>query len=368
MEEKNRGPLSSVLYGGGGLTTDIKNALLQLASKVAYIDENGETYYNDLYDALNHVTRYSITNTLTGCTSSNSASTAIEGESYAANITASNGYTLVGATVSVTMGGNDITGTAYSNGTISIANVSGDIVISVSAVVLALTSISAVYTQSGKVFSSDSLDSLKSDLVVTAHYNDASTVTIQDNDYTLSGTLTKNTTSTITVTYSTQTTTIDVVVTNSALISSTPITFIKSGNSNASWDSSTHTGTITSSGSGYPGMMLQGLLYKWSQVSNSVIKAEFDCTLSGYSSGDGGIFAPGLYTSANPSDNAASRPYSSTLKTVKTNGTTHYSVTMDLSKKTTWTGDNNYLGLGVLLNANSRCSISFSNMSIEVSL
>ena len=38
--------------GGGGLTEDIKQALLQLAAKVAYVDDDGQDYYDDLYDAL----------------------------------------------------------------------------------------------------------------------------------------------------------------------------------------------------------------------------------------------------------------------------------------------------------------------------
>jgi hypothetical protein len=37
---------------GSGLTEDIKVALLQIASKVAYIDENGQDYYDALYNAL----------------------------------------------------------------------------------------------------------------------------------------------------------------------------------------------------------------------------------------------------------------------------------------------------------------------------
>ena len=35
-----------------GLTEDMKHALLQIARKVAYIDDQGQTYYQDLYDAL----------------------------------------------------------------------------------------------------------------------------------------------------------------------------------------------------------------------------------------------------------------------------------------------------------------------------
>lgn len=38
--------------GGDGLTEAIKAALLQIASKVAYIDDDGQDYYDALYDAL----------------------------------------------------------------------------------------------------------------------------------------------------------------------------------------------------------------------------------------------------------------------------------------------------------------------------
>ena len=74
-----------------------------------------------------------------------------------------------------------------------------------------LESISAVYTQSGVVYFKDSLDSLKTDLVVTATYSDTTTATIPSNSYTLSGTLEAGT-STITVTYRGKTDTFDVTV------------------------------------------------------------------------------------------------------------------------------------------------------------
>lgn len=117
----------------GGLTEEIKQALLQIAQKVAYIDEDGQEYYDALYDAL------------------------------------------------------------YPPAD--------------------LVSISAVYTQSGTVYDTDSLDSLKSDLVVTATYSDSSTETVTT--YTLSGTL-ETGTSTITVTYGGKTTTFDVTVSHQA--------------------------------------------------------------------------------------------------------------------------------------------------------
>lgn len=79
-----------------------------------------------------------------------------------------------------------------------------------------LVSISAVYTQSGTVYETDSLDSLKNDLVVSALYSDSSTETLPSSAYTLSGSLTVGT-STITVTYEGKTTTFDVVVSTPVL-------------------------------------------------------------------------------------------------------------------------------------------------------
>lgn len=123
----------TALEGGGsgsGLTEDIKAAMLQIAQKVAYVDAQGQTYYDALYGAL------------------------------------------------------------YPPAD--------------------LVRISCVYTQSGTVYDTDSLDSLKSDLVVTAHYDNETTQVVTN--YTLSGTLVAGTTSTITVSYGGKTTTFGVVV------------------------------------------------------------------------------------------------------------------------------------------------------------
>lgn len=80
-------------------------------------------------------TTYAVTNMLTGCASSNSASTITAESTYSAKITANDGYTLDGATVTITMGGTDITSTAYADGVITIASVTGPVVISIAAVV-----------------------------------------------------------------------------------------------------------------------------------------------------------------------------------------------------------------------------------------
>lgn len=121
--------------GEGGLTEAMKQALLQLARKVAYIDGNGQTYYNALYNAF--------------------------------------------------YGG---------------------------APVVVLDSITAVFNQgSTVVYDTDTLNSLKPMLTVTAHYSDNTTATVPSTDYILSGTLTVGT-SVITVSYSGETTTFNVLV------------------------------------------------------------------------------------------------------------------------------------------------------------
>lgn len=76
---------------------------------------------------------FTVTNSLSNCSSSNSAGSVGINESYTATITANSGYTLDGASVSVSMGGTDITAAAYNNGSISIPSVTGALVITVSA-------------------------------------------------------------------------------------------------------------------------------------------------------------------------------------------------------------------------------------------
>lgn len=70
---------------------------------------------------------YTITNNLSGCSTNNSATSVDGGASYSATITPNSGLTI--KTLTVTMGGVDITSTAVSANAISIANVTGAIVI-----------------------------------------------------------------------------------------------------------------------------------------------------------------------------------------------------------------------------------------------
>lgn len=207
--------------GGTGITEDIKQALLQLAQKVAYIDANGADYYQDLYDALYEVQPpatlvsidavYTQSGTVYDTDTLDSLKpdlvvTATYSDSTTAVIPAAD-YTLSG---SLTVGSSVVT-VSYSGQTDTFTVT----VTENPAPPVTLVSIDAVYTQSGTVYDTDTLDSLKTDLVVTATYSDSSTAVIPAADYTLSGSLTVGS-SVITVTYSGQTDTFTVTVSAAA--------------------------------------------------------------------------------------------------------------------------------------------------------
>lgn len=70
---------------------------------------------------------YSVSYALTSVTSSSAVSSIKSGEAYTTTLIVADNYTI--QSVTVTMGGVNITSTAYSNGTISISEVTGDVVI-----------------------------------------------------------------------------------------------------------------------------------------------------------------------------------------------------------------------------------------------
>lgn len=84
----------------------------------------------DEYYPWGNITTYTVTNNLTNITS-NGVTNVNEGASYSATLTPISGYTI--NTVTITMGGIDITSTAYNNQSITISNVTGNIIITASA-------------------------------------------------------------------------------------------------------------------------------------------------------------------------------------------------------------------------------------------
>lgn len=111
------------------ITADTGN---NVAIKALTVTMNGVDITEDVVTLTPYVpaVSYAITNNLTHVTNSNAASTS-SGGSYTATLTADSGYNL--SAVSITMGGVDITATVYSSGTISIPNVTGNIVITATA-------------------------------------------------------------------------------------------------------------------------------------------------------------------------------------------------------------------------------------------
>lgn len=121
---------------GGGINSTAKTLLETILRNAIYTADQSANI-TSLVSALSSgstpsVTYYIITSTLTNCTNNNSNNSVAENTSYIATITPNTGYKL--DTVTVTMGGKDVTSTVYSNGKITINSVTGDIVITATAI------------------------------------------------------------------------------------------------------------------------------------------------------------------------------------------------------------------------------------------
>lgn len=92
---------------------------------------NGAPFLGDAWATA--PTAYVVTQSLLNVSSSFAGDSVISGQAFNATLTADTGYTLAG--VVVTMGGVDVTATAYNAGVVSIANVTGNIIITASAAV-----------------------------------------------------------------------------------------------------------------------------------------------------------------------------------------------------------------------------------------
>ena len=91
---------------------------------------DGDTFSLD-YSGGGEIITYTVTNNLTNVNTSNATNSVNKNSTYRATLTAHSGYTLNNPTI--TMGGSDITSTVYSNGTITINSVTGNIVITCTA-------------------------------------------------------------------------------------------------------------------------------------------------------------------------------------------------------------------------------------------
>lgn len=93
----------------------------------------GQDVTAEVFSGTQAIRRHAVTKTLKNCTIDNAKKAAADGEGYGATITPVGGYTLTGATITIMMGGVDVS-TYYSGGKIAIPSVTGDIAITVTAV------------------------------------------------------------------------------------------------------------------------------------------------------------------------------------------------------------------------------------------
>ena len=110
------------------ITADNGYVISNVSVKMGGVDVTG-----NVWTGAETVLRRKVTVNLTHCTSDNGKKAVIDGQGYAATLTAAGGYTLDGAIISITMGGVDVP-TYYKNGVIAIPSVTGDIEITITAV------------------------------------------------------------------------------------------------------------------------------------------------------------------------------------------------------------------------------------------
>lgn len=106
---------------------------VDLDKQIIYADCFGAGYDRVISYGAEEVVTYTVTNSLANVTNNNGAVTVVEGAAYTAALVPDSGYAL--DSVSVTMGGEDVTASVYADGILSIGSVTGDIVITASAVV-----------------------------------------------------------------------------------------------------------------------------------------------------------------------------------------------------------------------------------------
>lgn len=124
-------------YNDGLNTTCIIYKLEVEGDKLKLVGSDGTVSYviisgGSLEEGGEEISAYTVTENLTGCTSTNASSSVEAGNSFYTVVSANSGYTMY--SIKVIMGGTDITSSVVEGNVISIAEVTGNIVISAVAV------------------------------------------------------------------------------------------------------------------------------------------------------------------------------------------------------------------------------------------
>lgn len=122
--------IASIKTGGTGLSNTAKNLLVSILQNAVYTT-NQKANIDALEKALSSqdipTDAWSVIQNLTNVTSTNTSFSVKKGEAYTTNIVANTNYTI--NSVTVVMGGVDITNTTYNNGVITINSVTGNVTI-----------------------------------------------------------------------------------------------------------------------------------------------------------------------------------------------------------------------------------------------
>lgn len=122
--------IDEIKNSGTGLSNTAKNLLIAILKNAVYTvnqKTNIEALENALSTQNTPTDAWSIVQNLTYVTSTNTAFNVKKGESYTTSLVANTNYTI--NSVTVVMGGVDITNTAYNNGVITINSVTGNVTI-----------------------------------------------------------------------------------------------------------------------------------------------------------------------------------------------------------------------------------------------
>ena len=180
---------------GPGFSDTAKTLILSLFESAAY----GNSAMQSQLDALKTEfgqsggntptpTYYSVTYSLSHVTSSTTTASVAQGSSFAATLTAASGYTL--SSVTIKMGGADITSSAYNTSTrvVSIASVTGNVIITATAVVATVAVSSVTLNKSTLSLTEGSSETLTATVLPSNATNKTVTWTVSPSGYaTVSG-------------------------------------------------------------------------------------------------------------------------------------------------------------------------------------